>query len=328
VSIGIAIYPHDDSDVAGLLAKADAAMYEAKSGGRNGYRVFVSGMSITDPDQMTLENDLRQAVTEGDFLLHYQPKVSLTTSVVIGVEALVRWQHPTRGLISPAYFIPLAEESGMIIDLGAWVLRQACIQHCLWRDSGLSPIYMAVNISPLQFRQENFVELVRSIIAETGIDPQYVELEMTEGTVMLNAASVLETLKLLKVIGVRLAIDDFGTGYSNLNYLKNFPIDCIKIDQSFVRGIDTSTVNQSIVRAVVAMANCLSMETVAEGAENQQELDVVKSCLCGSAQGFHFAKPLPPDQLSTWLKDFQGTLLCERYVAQIPKITLASTSAN
>ena len=306
VSIGIAIYPADDKDIAALLAKADAAMYEAKANGRNCYRVFIPGLSMCDPDQMMLETDLRCAVENGQFLLHYQPKVSLKNGEVVGVEALLRWQHPTRGVIAPAFFIPLAEESGMIIDIGTWVLRQACIQHCLWRDSGLHPIQMAVNISPLQFRQEDFVDLVRSVVAETGIDPRYVELEMTEGTVMLNVSSVLETLNSLKEIGVRLAIDDFGTGYSNLNYLKHFPIDCIKIDQSFVRGIDGSAVNESIVRAIVAMANCLSMETVAEGTENMAELDIVKDCLCGSAQGFHFARPMPPRELSAWMEEFQS----------------------
>jgi diguanylate cyclase len=304
VSIGIAIYPTDDDDVAALLAKADTAMYEAKTSGRNGFRCYVPGLSIYDPAQMTLETDLRRAVERDEFLLHYQPQVSLDTGQVIGVEALIRWQHPVRGLIPPSYFIPLAEETGIVVGIGTWVLRQACIQHCRWRDAGLPPLQMAVNIAALQFRQENFAELVRSIVVETGIDPRYLELEMTEGTVMLNAASVLATLNELKAIGVRLAIDDFGTGYSNLNYLKHFPIDSLKIDRSFIRNIDDSPVNESIVRAVVALANCLSVKTVAEGAESAAEMQVVKDCLCGSAQGFHFAKPLTADEFSAWLAEF------------------------
>ncbi len=308
VSIGVAIYPTDDSNVTGLLAKADAAMYEAKTSGRNGFRSYVPGLLMFDPDQMILEAGLRHAVERQEFLLYYQPKVSLSDNSIVGVEALIRWRHASRGLISPAYFIPLAEESGIIIEMGTWVLREACRQHCRWRDAGLPAFSMAINISPLQFRQENFVALVQSIIAETGIDPQYIELEMTEGTLMLNAATVLETLQQLKDIGVRLAIDDFGTGYSNLSYLKNFPIDCIKIDQSFVKDIHSSAVNQSIVRAIVSMASCLSMTTVAEGVENHDELDIIRQCQCENVQGYHFAKPLAAGEFAVWQDSFQAVL--------------------
>ena len=308
VSIGIAIYPKDDSDVTVLLTKADTAMYETKSSGRNGYRFYTPGLAMYDSEQMSLEKALRSAVKNNEFVLHYQPKVSLDNGQVIGVEALIRWQHPTRGLLSPIHFIPMAEENGLIVEIGNWVIREACEQHCQWKATGLPPIAMAVNVSALQFRKEGFIETVRSIISETGIDPTYIEIELTESTLMQNVSGVLETLNELKALGVRLSIDDFGTGYSNLNYLKQFPIDCLKIDQSFIRNIDTTPINESIVRAVVALANSMSMETIAEGTENQAELDVIRRCQCGSAQGYHYAKALTPEDLSAWVeKNSQGT---------------------
>jgi len=301
VSIGIAIYPTDDTDVAVLLAKADTAMYEAKSSGRNGYRIYAPGLSMYNSEQMSLESELRKAVSNNEFVLHYQPQINLSTNRVIGVEALVRWQHPTRGLISPIHFIPMAEENGVIVDIGNWVLRQACIQHCQWADQGLPNIPVAINISALQFRKAGFIDTVKSVISETGIDPKFIEIELTESTLMQNAAGVLDSLNELKALGIRLSIDDFGTGYSNLNYLKHFPIDCLKIDQSFIRNIDTTPVNESIVRAIIALANSLSLETIAEGTESQAELDVVKRCLCSGAQGYHYAKPLSPEDFPKWI---------------------------
>lgn len=305
VSIGIAIYPTDDTDVTILLNKADTAMYEAKTSGRNGYRVYTPGLSMYDSAQLSLETELRRAVMNNEFVLHYQPKINLSTNQVNGVEALIRWQHPARGLLSPIHFVPLAEDTGLIVDIGNWVLRQACRQHCLWIQAGMSPINMAVNISALQFKKSGFIDTVKSVILETGINPEFIEIELTESTLMHNAAGVLDTLNELKEIGVRLSIDDFGTGYSNLNYLKHFPIDCLKIDQSFIRDIDTTPVNESIVRAIVALANSLSLETIAEGTENEAELDVVKRCLCGGAQGYHYAKPLSPDDFFLWVGNGQ-----------------------
>jgi len=306
VSIGIAIYPSDDSDVAVLLTKADTAMYETKSKGRNGFHAYTPGLSMYDSEQMSLETELRSAVKNGEFILHYQPKISLDTDQIIGVEALIRWQHPTRGLLSPIHFIPLAEETGAIMDIGNWVLHQACLQHCQWRDTGLPPISVAINVSALQFRQDDFIHTVKSIIMETGIDPKYIEIELTESTLMLNANNVSETLHALKDIGIRLSIDDFGTGFSNLNYLKHFPINCLKIDQSFIRDIDTTPVNESIVRAIVALANSLSLDVIAEGTENEAELEIIKRCECGSAQGFHYAKPLSSDDFSLWIGSTQS----------------------
>lgn len=314
VSIGIALYPTDDTDVAILLTKADTAMYEAKSTGRNGFCNYVPGLVMYNSEKMSLETELRTALKNNEFVLHYQPKVSINKGRVTGVEALIRWQHPTRGLLPPIYFIPLAEENGMIIDIGNWVFREACIQLRRWKDAGLAPIHMAINVSSLQFRKPGFTESVKSIISETGVNPCFVEIELTESTLMLNAAGILEKLNDLKRIGVRLSIDDFGTGYSNLNYLKQFPIDCLKIDQSFIRNIDTSPVNESIVRAIVALATSMSMETIAEGTENDLELDVVKRCLCDVAQGYHYARPLAPHDFITWLGIFHNETIGDRYI--------------
>lgn len=306
VSIGIAIFPLDDTEVAPLLAKADTAMYAAKAAGRNAIRVYAPDLAMYNVEQMSLETDLRMALQRDEFIVHYQPKINLHTNEVVGAEALMRWQHPARGLLSPIHFIALAEESGLIVGIGEWVLRQACIQHCRWRDAGMPDIQVAVNVSALQFRQEGFVDMVKAIVAETGIEPRHIELELTEGVVMINASDVLETLNELKSMGLRLAIDDFGTGFSSLNYLRRFPIDVLKIDQSFVRGIENTPVNASIVRAVVALAKSLSMETVAEGAESKAELDMVRSCLCDGVQGFHYARPLAPEVFVDWYDGYRN----------------------
>ncbi len=306
VSIGIAIYPTDDTDVTVLLTKADTAMYEAKSIGRNGFFSYAPNLLMYNSEKMSLETELKNAVKNNEFVLHYQPKVSLNNGQVIGVEALVRWQHPTRGLLSPIHFIPLAEENGVIVDIGNWVFREACTQHRRWTDASYPATHMAINVSSLQFRKAGFVDSLKSIFSETGVNPNFIEIELTESTLMHNEAGILEKLNQLKEIGVRLSIDDFGTGYSNLNYLKQFPIDSIKIDQSFIRDIDITPVNESIVRAIVTLANSLSMTSIAEGTESHSELEVVKRCLCDVAQGYHYAKPLSPHDLIEWLGVFQS----------------------
>ncbi len=306
VSIGIAIYPTDDTDVTVLLTKADTAMYEAKSCGRNGYFNYAPNLLMYNSEKMSLESELKNAVSNNEFVLHYQPKIDLNDGQVIGVEALVRWQHPTRGLLSPIHFIPLAEENGLIIDIGNWVFREACDQHRRWAEAALPPLQMSINVSSLQFRKSGFVDSIKSILLETGVNPCFIEIELTESTLMINANGILEKLNELKAIGVRLAIDDFGTGYSNLNYLKQFPIDSLKIDQSFIRDIDTTPVNESIVRAIVALANSLSMKSIAEGTESNSELEVVKRCLCDVAQGYHYAQPLAPREFINWLGSFQN----------------------
>jgi diguanylate cyclase (GGDEF)-like protein len=301
LSIGIAIFPRDDQDTGALLTKADAAMYAVKANGRNGYRTYIPGLSMYSLERMSLETDLRSALANEELVLHYQPQVSLSNDQVAGVEALVRWQHSTRGLLSPAHFIPIAEESGQIVAIGQWILREACLQHRSWLDRGLPPMRMAVNISALQFRQADFSSQVKDIIDETGIDPNFIELELTESIVMYDAAVVLETLQQLKQLGLRLAIDDFGTGFSSLSYLRRFPIDRLKIDQSFVRGIERMPVNESIVRAIAALAESLSLEIIAEGTETDAELALVRACNCDEAQGFRYARPLPANDFIEWL---------------------------
>ena len=301
-SIGIALYPRDDGDVGGLLAKADAAMFEKKRNGRNGFHHYVPGMNLNALDRLTLEADLRSAIDSGEFELHYQPQVCLSSGQPLGVEALVRWRHPKRGMISPAQFIELAEESGLIVRLGEWVLREACRQLRRWRDDGLPPLRMSVNVSSIQFREPHFCRTVRDIVEEAGVPADQVELELTESIVMHHAASVQATLERLKQVGVRLAIDDFGTGFSSLSYLRRFPIDRLKIDQSFVRGIEHTPVNESIVRAIAALAQSLSLEIIAEGAETEAELAVIRDCRCDEAQGYHFLRPSPAPEIADWLR--------------------------
>jgi diguanylate cyclase len=300
-SIGLALYPQDDDNCENLLAKADAAMYDAKSNGRNTFRQYAPGLSMYSVERLSLETDLRHALDNGELVLHYQPQISLSSGGVVGVEALVRWQHPTRGLLPPIHFIPLAEESGLIVGIGYWVLREACRQQMEWVRAGLAPLRMSVNISAVQFQQIDFSARVQQVLLETGIDPAHVELELTESIVMHHAAAVLGTLNALKNIGLQLAIDDFGTGFSSLSYLRRFPVDRLKIDQSFIRDIEKLPVNESIVRAITALAKSLSLEIVAEGTETQSELTFVKNCGCDEAQGYFYSRPLPPTDLLNWL---------------------------
>lgn len=271
VSIGIAIYPSDDTDHSRLLAKADAAMYEAKATGRNGYCIYTEGKAHFDPVALEMEADLRRAIDNDELLLHFQPQVDIDAQHIRGVEALVRWRHPQRGVVSPGEFIPLAERSGLIVPLGEWVLRQACQQLRSWRDAGLPPLRMSVNVSAQQFRQASFVGLLKSVLTETGVDPTSIELELTESMLMHNVEDVLIVLRDIRALGVSLAIDDFGTGSSSLNYLRLFPINRLKIDQSFVRDIEHTPANESITRAIIALANSLSLDIVAEGIENDLE---------------------------------------------------------
>jgi diguanylate cyclase (GGDEF)-like protein len=302
-SIGMAMFPHDDQDIGNLLAKADAAMYESKRNGRDGYLRYVPGVSMYSLDKFSLETDLRTALEDGEFILHYQPQVCLKTGVAIGVEALIRWQHPRRGLLSPGHFIEIAEESGLIVPIGEWALREACLQIRAWEEADLPALCMSVNVSALQFRQERFCRTVSSAIEAAGINPALLQLELTESMVMQRAPSVQGILERLCQIGVKLAIDDFGTGFSSLSYLRHFPIDRLKIDQSFVRGIDHTPANESIVRAITALAKSLSLELVAEGIETSTELAVVRDCGCHLAQGYLFLRPVEASGLAGWLEE-------------------------
>jgi diguanylate cyclase (GGDEF)-like protein len=295
LSIGTAVYPNDDDNPAGLMVKADAAMYEAKRNGRNTYRHYAEGMSLYSYDHMSLETDLRMALESSQFELFYQPQINLKNGMVVGCEALIRWRHPKRGLLTPIHFIETLESTGLIISVGNWILRLACMQHMQWIKSGQVPIKMCVNISALQFNQPDFCKTVSRIIEETGIQPSNLEFELTESLCMNDVKAVLRTLQELKNIGVTLAIDDFGTGFSNLSYLKKFPIDRLKIDQSFIRNIELEPVNVGIVTAIVALGKSLNLELIAEGVETESEMNVVNSCGCELVQGYLFSKPVAAD---------------------------------
>lgn len=300
LSIGGALFPNDDTEISPLLAKADAAMYEAKASGRNAFRMYSPGTAMYNPASLALENELRQAIERDELVLHFQPQVMLESLDFSGVEALVRWQHPVRGLVSPAHFIPLAEESGLIVPLGEWVLRKAFHQMKVWQGHGLSHLRMSVNISALQFHQHSFPDFLKDLLAEYGVDAGQVELELTESALMQDIDDVLKTLKEIKELGFSLAIDDFGTGFSSLSYLRRFPIDRLKIDQSFVRDIERSPANESIVRAIVALASSLSLDVVAEGIEKPVEKEVLEKMQCLEGQGYLFARPLTAEDVVIW----------------------------
>ena len=301
VSIGIALYPLDDTDNSRLLAKADAAMYEAKSSGRNSFRMYTEGKAFYNPAQLSVEGDLRRAIEQGELILHFQPQVEIASQQIRGVEALVRWKHPIRGMISPAEFIPVAERSGLITKLGEWVLREACTQLREWQLRGFPPIRMSINVSAIQFHQSDFVPILKSVLEECAVDPTCIELELTESVLMQNVETVLEILREIRSLGVSLAIDDFGTGFSSLNYLRLFPINRLKIDQSFVRDIEHTPANESITRAIIALAASLSLDIVAEGIEKTTEKAVLENLGCREGQGYFFARPLSASDVTAWI---------------------------
>jgi len=302
VSIGIAIYPRDDTDASRLLAKADAAMYQAKAAGRDGFSVYAEGSALYDPSRLYMQNDLRQAIDGNQLVLHFQPQVHLANRRIMGVEALVRWQHPMRGMVSPAEFIPLAEECGLIQRLGEWVMRTACRQLKEWEMRGYAPMRMSINVSAVQFHQSSFVALLKSALEESGVNPANIELELTESVLMHNVEDVIATLQEIRSLGVSLAIDDFGTGYSSLNYLRRFPVNKLKIDQSFVRGVEHTHTNETIIKAIVALAESLSLDIIAEGIETNTEQNVLEGLGCVEGQGYLFAKPLSASEVSAWIE--------------------------
>jgi diguanylate cyclase (GGDEF)-like protein/PAS domain S-box-containing protein len=301
-SIGISIYPDDGQDAETLIRCADAAMYHAKDKGRNNYQFFTEDMNVRAVERQFLEGSLRRALKRREFVLHYQPKINLETGAITGVEALIRWRHPERGLIPPAMFVPIAEDCGLIVPIGRWVLHEACRQAQAWIDAGLPPIPVAVNISAVEFQSKDFLDGVRATLKETRLNPRYLELELTESVLMQNAESTAAALIALKAIGVRLAIDDFGTGYSSLSYLRQFPIDTLKIDQSFVREINVGSHDDTIVSAVISMGKTLKQKVVAEGIETGEQLAFLQRQHCGEGQGYHFSRPVSAEELVTFLK--------------------------
>lgn len=297
-SVGISIYPEDGRSSQALIARADTAMYHAKSGGASAYRFFEATMNIRTLEQQFVEEHLRGALDQQQFVMHYQPKVNLETGTVIGAEALIRWRHPELGLVTPAHFVPVAEQCGLIVPIGRWALREACRQARTWQDAGLPPLSVSVNLSASELKSETFLEGVRLTLEETGLSARCLELELTESVLMEHAEGNIAILQALRAMGVKLAIDDFGTGYSSLSYLTRLPIDALKVDQSFVRQLvpdtrgDFKSRAALIVSAVIALGKSLGHRVVAEGVETREQLAFLRMQHCSEGQGFLFSRPL------------------------------------
>ncbi len=296
-SLGISLFPRDGDDAQTLLSRADAAMYQAKAEGRHCARFFVEQVQHTSTHRLHLESELHGAIARGELLLHYEPRFDLAAGTLCAVEALVRWRHPQRGMISPAEFIPLAEETGLIQPIGEWVLGEACRQRRLWQERGFAMGSVAVNLSAQQFRIRNLADSVRRIVDAAGIDPATLEIEITESTLMHDTAQTLETLKALAAPGIRISIDDFGTGYSSLSYLRRFPVHLLKVDRSFVHDVPGNADDATIVRAIAGLARNLGLRIVAEGVENPEQMRFLQEVGCDEGQGFLFAPPMPADEL-------------------------------
>jgi diguanylate cyclase (GGDEF)-like protein/PAS domain S-box-containing protein len=301
-SIGVSVFPDDGKDAETLIKNADTAMYQAKENGRQSYQYFKPAMNVRAVERQFIEENLRRALERQEFALHYQPKIDLRTGKISGAEALIRWTHPVRGPVPPAQFIPVAEDCGLILPIGHWVLREACKQAQAWVEAGLPMARMAVNISSMEFRDDNFLESVFAALSETSLEPKLLELELTESVLMKRAESAASVLKTLRARGVQIAVDDFGTGYSSLSYLRKFPIDALKIDQSFVRQITSTPDDTTIVTAVISMGRSLKLRVVAEGVETQKELAFLQARQCDEAQGYYFSRPVLPQQFAKLLK--------------------------
>jgi EAL domain-containing protein (putative c-di-GMP-specific phosphodiesterase class I) len=290
-SIGTALYPSHGKDAVELLKKADSAMYEVKKQGKNGHKFYSPELDIQLMDSIELESDLRKAIEREELVVYYQPQFHAENNRMIGVEALVRWNHPKRGLLSPGLFIPIAEETGMIYEIGTWVLREACQQMKRWHDEGGPLIPVSVNLSSLQFHQTNLVEYIKNILRDTKLEPKYLELEITE-SMMMDPSVSISILQDLNNIGIRISLDDFGTGYSSLSYLKKFPIHKLKIDRSFIADLSKNSSDKAIVATIISMAHHLNLDVIAEGIETKDQLDILTKNDCMEIQGYYFSKPL------------------------------------
>jgi predicted signal transduction protein with EAL and GGDEF domain len=306
-SIGIAIYPDHGKDAQTLTKSADLAMYLAKEDGKNGFRFFNGEIKAQSIERLVMESELRRAIERNQFSLHYQPKVDMESGLVTGVEALLRWTHPELGLVPPAEFIPLAEETGLIIPIGRWVLREACAQNMAWQRRGLLPVAMAVNLSPRQFADEHLLHDIDLALAESEMSPVLLQLEVTESMMMRNVPRAVRVLHAIQSRGIRLAIDDFGTGYSSMSLMKQFPIDTIKIDRSFVRDLPRDSEDQAIAQAIISMGKALGMTVVAEGVETVEQQAFLKHHDCDEMQGYLFSRPLPPRDVAELLSSAQVT---------------------
>jgi diguanylate cyclase (GGDEF)-like protein/PAS domain S-box-containing protein len=301
-SIGIALYPNDGQDVDTLLKNADTAMYHAKERGRNNYQFFSEHMNIEALERFSLESSLRSAIDKEDFQLYYQPQYEMSTGKIIGVEALIRWMHPGKGMLLPDAFIPIAEESGLIMPIGSWVLKKACEQNKAWQLAGFPPIYVTVNISGAQFRQRNFVESIAQTLIETDLEPHCLELELTENILMEPSKITIAALNELKATGVRIAIDDFGKGYSSLGYLKSLPIDTLKIDRSFVQDMMSNSDDRAIIKAVISLARALNLKVIAEGVQTREQLSYLQEQGSDGIQGFLLSEPVTTNSIIKLLK--------------------------
>lgn len=302
LSVGISLYPNDGEDVETLVKNADTAMSRANELGKS-YQFFSREMNAKATKRLVLESSLRRALERQEMLLHYQPRIDLSTGQITGMEALVRWQHPDLGLVPPAEFIPLAEETEVIIPLGEWVLHAACLQSKNWKKDGYRLIPVAVNLSPRQLRHQDLVEVVERVLKDTNLEPSHLELELTESVLLENIETAIGTLRQLQKMGIQIAIDDFGTGYSSLSYLKRFPINCLKIDRSFVADIPTDPDNAAIVKAIITLAHSLNLKVIAEGVETMKQLEFLRSMGCHEMQGYLFSKPVPADQATRLLTE-------------------------
>ena len=323
-SIGISVYPGDGDNGDSLLKHADVAMYRAKQQGRNAYRCYTEDMGLAAQQHMELQTALGRALEQDQFELYYQPQVNLQTGRIDAMEALIRWHHPALGTIAPARFIPLAEDTGLIVPIGEWVLRTACTQLKAWHGAGHADVSVAVNLSARQFQGHDVARLVRCVLADVGLEGSFLEIELTESALMLDTEEVLRALNELKAIGVVLALDDFGTGYSSLSHLRRFPIDVIKVDKSFTFDVTTSTEAASITRAIIAMAKSLQVKTVAEGVETEAQLSFMVEHRCESVQGYYFSRPLRVAAMSALLSEGRRLIVPARGGAVGPRTPVES----
>ena len=305
-SIGVSVYPDDGEDAETLIRNADIAMYQAKERGRNSYQFFKPAMNVRAVERQSIESSLRSALKNDEFVLRYQPKVDMQTGLITGAEALIRWNHPLRGELAPGQFVSIAEDSGLIRQIGRWVLREACEQARSWINGGLPPISIAVNVSAAELSDETYVQRLYATLSETGMDPSSLELELTESVLMRHAHSAAIILQALRKTGIQVALDDFGTGYSSLSYLRDFPIDSVKIDRSFVDEVTSVIEDTSIVKAVIGMAQNLGLRVVAEGVENVGQLEFLRAHACDEAQGYFFSRPVDPDAFAELLRSGFG----------------------
>ncbi len=301
-SIGLANYPNDGKDADTLLANADAAMYRAKDLGRDNYQFYTPELNAKVRGELQLQEALRGAVERQEFVLLYQPQVDMLTGHAFAVEALIRWNHPTQGQIPPNDFIPIADQTGLIVPIGDWVLQEACRQNKAWQNEGLTPIKVCVNVSARQFAEKNFVGRVTNALHKSGLDSRYLELELTESLIMRDVGQAIGTMNELQRLGVQIAIDDFGTGYSSLSALKTFPVARLKIDRSFIKGLPTNVDDRAVTTAVISLGKKLNLRIVAEGVENDEQIAFLRKSKCDELQGFRFSRPIPPDQIGGFLE--------------------------